>query len=322
MPVFAAITDIHANLDALEAVIADLGSEGKKPDAVWFLGDLLDPGPHPARVYYVMKHLLNKPESVWLAGNHDKALQWVVTKDQENPSCEKRCFDSLADFYRESVIVCSLAVSKEQIADVANHPTQLLRNASNGLPSIFFAHGFPSIDDCDACMKYDTQLAPANHSEKILKIKQEKTPDTQIWIVGHSHRQAAWFFNGTEWRDLVSGFGTDLNGTLRSRYISGKKPEVLGEANIDFSTESPESLLILNPGSVGFPRDGIHIEELNIAKYLLIDLNGSQVKVRFCAVPYYFSEESRKIWQKWYPPSILQLISRNIENANEENGQL
>lgn len=41
----AVLSDIHANLHALEAVWADL--EAQKPDAVYCLGDLVGYGAHP-----------------------------------------------------------------------------------------------------------------------------------------------------------------------------------------------------------------------------------------------------------------------------------
>ena len=43
----AVVSDIHANLHALEGVLAAVESEA--PDEVWFLGDLLGYGPRPNR---------------------------------------------------------------------------------------------------------------------------------------------------------------------------------------------------------------------------------------------------------------------------------
>jgi len=60
------ISDIHANLTALEAVLEDAGSF----DATWCLGDLVGYGPDPnecvARVHAL-------PELLCLIGNHDQA---------------------------------------------------------------------------------------------------------------------------------------------------------------------------------------------------------------------------------------------------------
>ena len=41
----AVISDIHANLPALEAVLADV--DGESPDELWCLGDVVGYGPHP-----------------------------------------------------------------------------------------------------------------------------------------------------------------------------------------------------------------------------------------------------------------------------------
>jgi predicted phosphodiesterase len=59
------ISDIHANLAALEAVLADLGSV----DALWCLGDVVGYGPDPNECVNRLREL----EAVCIAGNHDWA---------------------------------------------------------------------------------------------------------------------------------------------------------------------------------------------------------------------------------------------------------
>lgn len=61
------ISDIHANLTALEAVLADAGSY----DAVWCLGDLVGYGPDPNECINRVRRL---PGLVCLTGNHDAAV--------------------------------------------------------------------------------------------------------------------------------------------------------------------------------------------------------------------------------------------------------
>jgi len=57
------ITDVHANLPALEAVLAHAGSV----DEIWSLGDLVGYGPHPNDVVHLLRSLPLRS----LAGNHD-----------------------------------------------------------------------------------------------------------------------------------------------------------------------------------------------------------------------------------------------------------
>jgi predicted phosphodiesterase len=64
----AVISDIHANLHALEAVLAAL--EREPPDEVWCLGDLVGYGPKPNECCA----LVQARASVCLSGNHDLAV--------------------------------------------------------------------------------------------------------------------------------------------------------------------------------------------------------------------------------------------------------
>ena len=63
---YLVLTDIHANLEALEAVLADSGEF----DAVLCLGDLVGYGPNPNECVDRVREL---PGLVCLAGNHDWA---------------------------------------------------------------------------------------------------------------------------------------------------------------------------------------------------------------------------------------------------------
>src|SRR3989440_11548615 len=68
---YAIFTDIHANLEALEAVLAKIDELAKeKPiDRIWFLGDLDGYGPDPNEC--ILK--LRERTDVIIAGNHDWA---------------------------------------------------------------------------------------------------------------------------------------------------------------------------------------------------------------------------------------------------------
>ncbi|HML39756.1 MAG TPA: metallophosphoesterase family protein [Bellilinea sp.] len=61
------ISDIHANLTALEAVLADAG----EVDAVWCLGDLVGYGPDPNAC---VERIRSLPNLICLMGNHDAAV--------------------------------------------------------------------------------------------------------------------------------------------------------------------------------------------------------------------------------------------------------
>ncbi|EFH86311.1 metallophosphoesterase family protein [Ktedonobacter racemifer] len=68
---YAIFTDIHANLEALEAVLARIDELAKEQpiDQIWFLGDLVGYGPNPNECI----ETLRKRTDVIIAGNHDWA---------------------------------------------------------------------------------------------------------------------------------------------------------------------------------------------------------------------------------------------------------
>ncbi len=68
---YAIFTDIHANLEALEAVLAKIDELAKKEpiDQIWFLGDLVGYGPNPNECI----DKLRARTDVIIAGNHDWA---------------------------------------------------------------------------------------------------------------------------------------------------------------------------------------------------------------------------------------------------------
>jgi predicted phosphodiesterase len=62
----AVITDVHANLPALDAALAAIRADG--PDAVYHTGDAIGIGPFPAEV---LDRLLHEPGLHPVMGNHD-----------------------------------------------------------------------------------------------------------------------------------------------------------------------------------------------------------------------------------------------------------
>src|SRR5437762_14089139 len=68
---YAIFTDIHANLEALENVMAKICqlAQDEPIDQIWFMGDLVGYGPNPNEC---IKKLRERTD-VMIAGNHDWA---------------------------------------------------------------------------------------------------------------------------------------------------------------------------------------------------------------------------------------------------------
>ena len=76
----AIIADIHANLEALEAVLAALERQGS--GELWCLGDIVGYGPDPQACL----ELVRRRATVVVAGNHDLAAAGSISDRDFNPS--------------------------------------------------------------------------------------------------------------------------------------------------------------------------------------------------------------------------------------------
>jgi predicted phosphodiesterase len=85
----ALISDIHANLPALEAVAADV--QARRPDAVYVLGDMVNGCPWPGEVLDLLDSL------GWpvLMGNHDDAVLQLGTPRMETRYADRRRYAPL-----------------------------------------------------------------------------------------------------------------------------------------------------------------------------------------------------------------------------------
>ncbi len=76
----ALVADVHANLPALEAVLADL--DRWNPDVVVVLGDTVNRGPHPRACYELVRERAAAPAWHVLLGNHE---EYVIALHREPP---------------------------------------------------------------------------------------------------------------------------------------------------------------------------------------------------------------------------------------------
>jgi predicted phosphodiesterase len=271
------LSDIHANQFALEAICEDYKDE--TVDEVWFLGDLYGYGPFTTQVYAKLK--IEIQPKVWLAGNHDLAV-----------SGELRCLVKMNDLAKEAARIHREITPSKMLAEVAGQVTQETRRTE--ALEFHLAHGFPAQDRFDSANIYDYERAP--HSERgnlrpLRSHERAEFPNSKVWLVGHSHRQTGWRWDGTLWSQLVEGFGQTLAGEnvlYSPEFDEGKSGEHGPEFEINFEVIDPESFVILNPGSVGFPRDGACNLKSgdHVAKYLYLEVEGTTLRGEFRRVRY------------------------------------
>jgi diadenosine tetraphosphatase ApaH/serine/threonine PP2A family protein phosphatase len=189
----AALSDVHSNLHALEAVLAEVDEAGV--DELWCLGDLVGYGPRPNECVA----LLQERTTVCLAGNHDLVVLGAI---------------SIEAFAGEAAAAARW--TREVMSD-ATHGFlgRLAPRAAAGGAELF--HGSPR----DPVWEYVLSDEAARWAFR--------ATTSPLVLVGHSH-VALEISNGDQVRGdrVPAGTTLELGGARR----------------------------ILNPGSVGQPRDG------------------------------------------------------------------
>ncbi len=240
------LSDIHSNLEAFDAVLADADARGGF-DAVWFLGDLVgygaDPGPCVA--------LLRGLPHLSVAGNHDHAVIGKLDPDLFNGAA------------RAAALWTARQLPEDDLAFLVSMPeTRVVGD---------FTHVHGSLRD--PVMEYLISEPGALATFALMQ--------TPFCLVGHSHYPLAW----TE-----TEHGADL------ALLDAAAPLAL----------DPGHRVIVNPGSVGQPRDGDWR-----ASYLLYDDQvGDAGTLEHRRVEYDVATTQRKIQAAGLPDSLADRLAR------------
>jgi putative phosphoesterase len=190
----ALISDIHANLPALRAVIDDVTAIGC--DAVWCAGDLVGRGPHPNEVVEEVRRLAIPT----VQGNWDEALgmgREVTGTIWPSPDAEAEGYASLA--------WTNARMTEENCTWLRQLPATL-RMEVDGRTALLF-HGTP--------LKQNEYLWEDRPSRYFARIASDEGDD--IFAFGHTHQTfhrvtAAAHFIG------VGSVGCGGVGDARARY--------------------------------------------------------------------------------------------------------
>ncbi len=265
MPRTLVISDVHANLVALKAVLRHAnGNDQYRPDEFWFLGDLMGYGPWPVQVWTTLSSL-PVPKGGWLAGNHDWGVLGKLTNltfIQSDGSSKRQKeyhinqFRDLAwDVIQEHQ---KILVDKKDIIDHLNS----LPVTSSPRRGVYLAHGDFNLDPkvgVSTYMRLPT-ITPTKLQENFNKIQHKISGNTRqleirknerprIFCFGHTHIPGMWRWSVSkkQWQTL----------------------ELLPVLDFEDLAKEP---IALNPGSVGFPRS-IH----RCPSYMLIDWNREKI---------------------------------------------
>ena len=227
----AVISDIHANMQALQSVLADLPTY----DELYCLGDLVGYGPNPNEVVEALR--ARKPTIV-LAGNHDHA---VVTGDSSG----------FVNYAVKAIQWTRERLTKENLSYLQNLKPSEKRKV--GEHSIALFHGSPR----DPLNEYVFPGTSPSLLKELLKLS-----SSNVLLQGHTH--------------------------VPMYFRSG-------------------SSVLLNPGSVGQPRDNDPR-----ASYMILDIDGDKAVHRIRRIRYDIETTARDIVSNGLPSFLAQRLSLGI----------
>lgn len=197
------LSDIHANLEALEGCLA----AAPKHDAVVNLGDIVGYGASPNEVIERSRAI----GGTIVRGNHDKACSGVSNMTDFNPIA------GLAVLWTRTVLDRG---NLNWLRDLPHGPLKV-----EGVERAEFVHGSPADEDEYLLMLPDAQ-----------RLLDPQSP--AVTFFGHTHVQGGFLA------------GRDDAAVIRPVYRAKDKSE-----SFDFVLD-PSCHYLINPGSVGQPRDG------------------------------------------------------------------
>jgi diadenosine tetraphosphatase ApaH/serine/threonine PP2A family protein phosphatase len=189
----AVLSDIHANLVALDAVLGSIGSV----DAVWHLGDVVGYGPDPDGVVA----RLNDVGAIGVRGNHDAAAAGGDEIDWFNPDAR-----AAMEWTRSRIS----ATTREWLSALPE------RHEQDGFGQV---HGSPR----EPLWEYIVSVPIARANLALLT--------TPVGLFGHTHLPMVFAEKDGAVEQIEPGDGSTFS-------LAGRRA-------------------LVNPGSVGQPRDGI-----------------------------------------------------------------
>lgn len=223
------ISDIHANLAALETVLSD--ADGRY-DTIWCLGDVVGYGPKPNECI----ELVRERAALCVMGNHD----WAVL---DKPGINVDDFNPQA---RHAVLWTRQELREENRRYLDALPFAPVNPP--GAPGMLVTHASPR----EPVWEYI--LTPSIALENFVVF------DDAICFVGHTHKPAIYRWHSFE-SFAEGGVTHEMQQMATVDYLQPRPESVL------HLEVSPTQRLIINPGSVGQPRDNDAR-----AAYALLDL--------------------------------------------------
>ncbi len=294
----AVLSDIHSNLPALEAVLEDAFKRGA--ESFWCLGDMVGYYSDPVEPLMFVKNHVNSDD--WVMGNHDAMLADLIlpqdadlnphgvdVQSKAGPIFVRGRFLSLEDWRMvNKTPIFALELNRREL-DAHPESTEFWRSQFSRqriAPRRVFLDGREYIrvhaSLYDHLGKY---VFPWHHEihlpdefRALDELKQDSTAP-QTLFCGHTHVPA-----------LIYGKKSERGLKIESVFFKPFRSYPLDE-----------HWALINPGSVGQPRDGDRR-----ASYALLDTGANQIT--FIRVEYPYKETAYRLLRRGYPESLASKL--------------
>lgn len=173
----AIFSDVHGNLHALEAVLADAARAGV--DEFWVVGDLVAHGPHPAET---IGRLMDLPTARCVRGNTDR---YVLTGDVSGiiPPIDSPCTSAEVNVLVNTT--ASFAWTRGAVTAVgaydwlASLPVEVRMTLPDGTRALL-VHAAPGLDD-------GSGIQEAMTDQELIDLGVDRC-GAELIFVGHTHR--------------------------------------------------------------------------------------------------------------------------------------
>jgi predicted phosphodiesterase len=241
------LSDIHGNLEALNAVLA----AAEPYDALWNLGDVVGYGASPNEVI----DLIRPAAQINVRGNHDRVCCGLTPALGFNPVAR-----AAAMWTKNELTLTNL----QWLRSVPQGPVQPEQ------PGVTCVHG-----------------SPLNEDQYILSMRDAWAPlqqmATAITFFGHTHLQGGFSQDGDDWHET------------RPQY------KVQNAAESWTMKIAPDTRHLINPGSVGQPRDSDWR-----AAFVTYDTDSTEI--RFHRIPYDLTAAQGRILMAGLPERLAERL--------------
>lgn len=242
----AVFSDIHANINALEAVYED--AVDQDVEGFWFLGDVVGYGPDAVPAVKWLAHFVETDD--WVLGNHEAIMTGLLTdKDSEavSPVAKEVC-----SYHRQRIeddemarVFCQTELNEERAKPKLRH--------IDGIDHILTHAGQHARHLFRYIYPWQTEVYLPREFEWLEKQHQQRQLPQIQWF-GHTHVPTLVYGH-------PNGHGVQL--------------EVVPVAPCKRYSLLASPLMLINPGSVGQPRD---LDRR--AAYAIIDTDSQDVVFR------------------------------------------